>query len=247
MVQFNLLPDVKVEYMKTQKTKRLVILASLALTSLALFVLILLFMIVNVFQKQHISNLSKDIDSKVADLKAEEDLDKVITVQNQVNSLTKLHEAKPAGTRLSDMLFELTPNDAKISSAELDFAGAKISISGSAKSLSVINKYVDTIKFTKYEMTDPSQPDATANQQDEDLKNAFSSVVLDSYSIGNDNVSSQEGKTSYTISFIFDPLIFDNTKNIDLIVPKIISTRSYTEKPSELFEAKPKETKEEGN
>ena len=64
MVQFNLLPDVKLEYLKTQKTKRTVLLGVISVTALAVFIFILLFLIVNVFQKQHLANLDKNIETK---------------------------------------------------------------------------------------------------------------------------------------------------------------------------------------
>lgn len=220
MIQFNLLPDVKIDYMKASRTKRLVMMASVAITALAVFILILLFLIVNVFQKQHLSNLDKDIASSTAELRAIPDLDKVLTVQNQLTQLTKLHDEKPETSRLTTFLVQLTPSDAKISQVSIDFAANTISLSGSAKNLETINKYVDTLKFTEYK-------DAGGVQT-----KAFSGVVLGSYGL------SQEGRTTYSIDAKFEPTIFSGTQTIELVVPNIISTRSVTEKPTDLFEPK---------
>ncbi|MCA9342572.1 hypothetical protein KC950_00970 [Candidatus Saccharibacteria bacterium] len=232
MVQFNLLPDVKLEYVKTQRTKRLVIFGALGVTGICVFILVLLFMLVNVFQRQHIGNLNDDIKQYTADLEKVPELDEVLTIQNQLNVLNGLHEQKPAAQRIYDYLVQLTPSDAKLSEVSINYEENTISLSGSATSLQVINKFVDTVKFTEY-------------QYDDAKDRAFSNVVLSSYGISESD-SAQE-RTSYTIDLIYDPVIFDNTKAVTLVVPPIISTRSITEKPQDLFEPKPIENPIDGN
>ncbi len=232
MIQFNLLPDVKLEYAKTKRTKRTVMLASFSAIALSIFVIVLLFMIVNVFQKQHISHLDHDIDTKTKQLETVPDLDKVLTVQNQLGSLTGLHEAKPAGSRLYTYLIQLTPQDAKISDVEIDFEENKITLEGSAGKLETVNQFVDTIKFTDYK-----NGDSTAK--------AFSEVVLSDFGV--DKAGTKDtGRTSYSIELKYDPIIFDNTKSVELVVPNIISTRSAVEAPSDLFEPT-KALEEQGN
>lgn len=227
MIQFNLLPDVKLEYVKKQRSKRLVMMGSFAVTGICVLIMVLLFMIVNVFQKQHISNLDEDIDQSIADLERIPDLDKVLTIQNQLDSLKGLHETKPAVQRLYTYLIQLTPTDAKISQVTVNFDEQKMTLEGSATSLQVINKFVDTIKFTKYQYGDIDEK-------------AFSEVVLSSYGISQDTTANN--RTTYTIDFTYNPDIFDNTLEVVLSVPAGISTRSITEKPQDLFEAKPAET-----
>lgn len=215
MVQFNLLPDVKLEFMKARRAKRttLVIASLVAIAALTIFVV--LFVMVNVVQRQHLSNLDKDIKRDTAKLQAKPDLNKVLTVQNQLNTLTSLHQQTPATSRLSDYLTQLTPAKATISSVDIDFEASTLTMSGNADNLVTINKFVDTLKFTDYQLDGKTQK-------------AFSEVVLGSFGRG-------ETETSYTISLKFEAVIFDNTKQVKLVVPAIISTRSQTEKPSDLF------------
>ncbi len=220
MIQFNLLPDVKLEYVKTKRTKRTVILGAISVTSLIVFVFVLLFMIVNVFQKQHIGNLTEDIKNKTKELKDVPDLDKVLTVQNQLKALPGLHEAKPATSRLTDYLVQLTPSNAKITDVEVDYEGGTMSINGTATTIEVINQFADILKFTDL-------------KEGESTKRAFSEVVLPSF-----GVASKDGRVNYSLEFKFDPVIFDNTKSVQLVVPSIVSTRSVTEKPTDLFEQK---------
>ncbi len=229
MVQFNLLPDVKLEYLKTQKTKRTVLLGVISVTALAVFIFILLFLIVNVFQKQHLANLDKNIETKTNELKAVPDLDKVLTVQNQLKALPGLHEAKPATSRLTDYLVQLTPADAKITDVTVDYDAGTMTINGTASNIETVNRYVDILKFTEYKEVNGSES-----------KKAFSEVVLSNFGVQPAN----GGRTAYGLQFKFDTAIFDNTKNIQLSVPSIISTRSVTESPTDLFEKK-QETKPE--
>lgn len=59
MIQFNLLPDVKLAFIKARKLKRLVMVGAASVTSVSLAVVILLFIFVNVAQKKHLSDISK--------------------------------------------------------------------------------------------------------------------------------------------------------------------------------------------
>ena len=221
MIQFNLLPSVKLEYIKAARTKRLVITIAVTTASLALLISILLFINVNILQKQHMSNVTKDIKTNVAKLEAIEDIDKVLTVQNQLKTLPSLHQTKPAADRVLGHVKKLTPKAASLSKVTVNFDTSTMVIEGTANSLVTVNKFVDTLKFTKYTTSDSP-----------DQKNAFSEVVLTSFSIDS------EGAT-FQINLKVDPVVFDNTKDVKLIVPSTISTRSQTEKPTDLFKAQP--------
>lgn len=218
MTQFNLLPDVKLEYIRARRMKRTVVGLGLLASGVALAVFVVLFIVVNVVQRQHISNLNQDIENGVAELQAIPDIDKVLTVQNQLNALTPLHEQKPAAARVMSYFTQLTPADASIASINADFTQGTMTVSGSASTLATVNKFVDTLKFTTYTKGD-----------DQTSQNAFSEVVLASF-----GVSDQD--TSYELTFKFNPEIFNNTLDVKLTVPDIISTRSQTEKPTDLFQ-----------
>jgi len=219
MVQFNLLPSVKLEYIKATRTKRMVTSIAVIASLAALAVMALLFVNVNFVQQRHIANLTDDINQKVSELEEIPDIDKVLTVQNQLSVLTKLHEQKPAAQRVLPFLSKVTPQAASISQSTVSFTDNTIVIKGTADNLATVNKFVDTLKFTKFKVG-----------QDGQEQPAFLEVVLTSFSI-----NSQQA--TYQVDFKFDPTIFDNTKEVELVVPSIISTRSQTQKPSDLFQA----------
>lgn len=224
MIQLNLLPDVKLEHIKATKTKRFVVLVSAIVSGAALTVVLLLFLVVGVFQKQHLNNLNKDISRYSQELRDVPELDKILTVQGQLQSLPGLHEKKVVASRLFNYLEQLTPSRASIAVVDIDFVNGRLKITGAANDSTTVNKFVDTLKFTTY-----STPD-------EKTGNAFSSVVLASFS----NSATGAG-ASYQLDLQFDPVIFDSAQEVSLTVPKIITTRSETERPTDLFSPNPKE------
>ncbi len=223
MIQFNLLPDVKQQYIRAARMKRTAIVVSFLIASTSLFIFIMLFLSVYVFQRTHMKNLTNDIQSKTQELKSVPDLDKVLTIQNQLKELPDLHAKKPVTSRLFGYLNKLTPAQVTIGNVTLDFVDSTMSIAGTADSLSTINKFVDTLKFSTY--TDK-------NDSNSENTKIFSDVVLSSF-------SRSDKEATYTITMKFDPAIFDSSKNIEVKVPSITSSRSETEKPGELFKALP--------
>lgn len=226
MIELNLLPDVKQELVKASRIQRIIIVVSLLASAAAIALVITLFSLSQI-QKKHINDLNKDIASKTAQIQKDSQLKKILTVQNQLNSLTALHSSKPAASRLFNYLIQTTPSDVSITNFSVDFSARKVTVTGTAPALSSVNKYVDTLKFTQY----------TVGNSKNNTK-AFSGVVLTSYTVGT------QGGVTYTVNFQYDPVIFDINKKVLLKVPNQTSTRSSTEQPTQVFKDAPKQ---EGN
>jgi hypothetical protein len=229
MIQFNLLPNVKVEYIKAQKTRRMVIAISVVVTVVAI-ALLLLSLAIDGLQKKHLSDLSADVQSRSSRLQAVPELDSILTVQNQLESLTPLHDGKIAAPRLFSYLNQITPSSVSISNFTTDFTMQTATVSGNATNLSDVNQYVDTLKFTTYTTTSDTTP-----------ADAFSNIVLSSFSLGSGQQGSAQ-KASYSITFSYDPALFNNTDTISLDVPTQTTTRSDIAQPSNLFSASPTPT-----
>ena len=221
MIQFNLLPDVKQQYIKAKRQKHTVIVISMLMAATTLFVFVMLFLTVYVFQRAHLRNLNNDIEASTQTLKNTTNLNKILTIQNQLDKLPNLHDKKPLVTRLTNYLSAITPNQVNIGELEADFSEKTITVSGSADSLQSINKFVDTIKFTTFK-----------DNGEESSDKPFTKVVLADH-------ARNDKETTYTIEFGFEAVIFDANHEIALTVPKIVSTRSETEKPTDLFKALP--------
>jgi hypothetical protein len=238
MIQFNLLPDVKQQYIKAIYRRRLITFICIVVAGTFLTIFVLMFLFVRVNQKAHMDNLNKDINTNVATLRKNPDLDKILTIQNQLNNLPKLHDDKVITSRIFEYLSQVTPASATVSDVEVDIENKKIVLKGTADTLLNVNKFVDTLKFTDFKLSGEESKEGKA----------FNSVVLQSFSIGTQSAGgSAPSEVTYQIDFVYDEAIFKNTavdgsaiaNSVKLTVPKIISTRSEVQKPSNLFQQAP--------
>lgn len=223
MIQFNLLPDVKKEYIKAKRTKRLIMSASTLVVAGSIGVVILLFGF-QLAQKKNISDLTDDISRGVTELQSIENLNKILTIQHQLEALPTLHEGKSASSRLFSYLTQITPADVKIRDVSINLEENTITIEGSAPSLASVNRYTDTIKFAKFTATDSTQDAGGEAAEPSEAELAFSDVLTE--------LSRNEEQSSYKITAVFDPVIFDNTQVVVLIIPDTVTTRSTQGKPT---------------
>ncbi len=246
MIQFNLLPDVKIEFLKARRRMRMVVAISIVSSATSVLLFAALFSYVRIGQLGHIKHMDNDINNGVETLRKDApDLDKILTVQNQLNSLPKLHDDKAISSRLFDYMFQLTPSKATISDIELNLDDNTLLIKGNSDSFGTVNKYVDTLKFSEYQLSKSEKPDGTA----------FSNVVLQKFEVVAKNsgaATAAGGTVEYEILASFDPVIFSNIKDIaegkpaiTLVIPNIISARSISDSPGSLFAA-PASTKQNG-
>lgn len=220
MTQFNLLPDIKMEYLRAERIRRIVISVSVILSVASLLLVGFLFSLTRL-QKISINSLATDISKQGGLMSNQTNLNDILTIQNQINTLTTLHQQEPAVANLAGYLNELIPVKANISSLTADFNANTIVLTGNADSLATINQLVDSLKFATYSV-----------QGSAGTKNAFSSVVLSSFGITSQGAS-------YTINFNFDPTLFNITDKVKLIVPSKVTTRSQLDQPTILFKPNP--------
>jgi Tfp pilus assembly protein PilN len=217
MIQFNLLPDVKIEFVKAQRTKRLVVGSAVIATISTLVLFLLLLTAVVVVQKKSISDLDGDIKTYGSELKSTPDINKILTIQNQLGALNGLHNQKVVATRIFSLMQQTTPADVTISDHAVDYTASTMTITGAAPTLDRVNTFIDSLKFTSFVHNDNS------------TSKAFSSVVLAQF--GRD----AEGST-YTITLSFDPLIFSGDEKGTVVVPKTVTTRSVAGQPTDIFQ-----------
>jgi Tfp pilus assembly protein PilN len=227
MIQLNLLPDVKQQYINAQKQRRMFTSVSVLVMGVAVIILVLLFGY-NLALKKHLHDLNKDIADSSQELKSKPNINNILTVQNQLGSLPSLDASKPAASRLfTTYLNELTPSSVAISDFSIDFSGRTITITGTSSSLSNVNQYIDTLKKTTFTTTAYS---AKAP--------AFSNIVLSTFGI-NTQTSSPSQAASYTITLAYNPTIFNIAESaVTLNVPSI-TTRADVNSPTDLFQAGP--------
>lgn len=206
MVQFNLLPDVKLEYVKVRRTRNLMAAIALVVGAVSLGIMLFSLFYVQVVQRKSLSDLNDDITKYSKEIKNIDDLDQILTVQNQLRTLTGLHNDKPSASRLFGFITQVTPSQASLNKLGVNFAESKMTIGGAAPTLDVVSTYTDTLKATKFITTASNQP-----------QKAFSEVVLSSFA------RDDKGAT-FTITLKYEPTLFKMTEAPQLIIPKGVVT-----------------------
>ena len=219
MIQFNLLPDVKIQYLRARRQEHLVVVISTLATIAGIAVVVILLGTVYAVQKKSLSDLNRDIASDSQQLQSTQNLSKILTVQNQLKTLPGLDAQKPVATRLAGFLSQITPSAVSISKLDVNFTQNTMTITGNSDMISTVTTFADTLKNTTY----------AVQQTGASGKPAFSKVVLSSF-------SRDKNGATYTISLSFDPVIFSEASDVSLSVPdSLIPARSAVQ-PTALFQ-----------
>lgn len=190
-VQFNLLPDVKLDYIKGQKIRNMVVSIAFLVSGASLAILIIMLTATYGIQRKQLGDATKQITTSTKDLEAIPNLNQVLTVHNQLNTLVGLHDSKHISSRLFTYLSQVTPTNASLGNLNIDFVTNQMTINGTADSQAAVNAFADNLKFAKYSVASSSP------------LTAFPSVLESSFNINPSNVS-------YTLSVQFDPNLFTN-------------------------------------
>lgn len=220
-VQFNLLPQSKMQSVRAARNRRFIITIAFLASAASLAVFLLTLFSVDVIQTKQLSDANKAITDTTAKIKQNNNLDKILTIQNQLVSLASLHQNKHVASRLFNYLPQITPSNVHIGSLNIDFDTGVMSISGTADSPHSVNIFIDTLKFTNLALPGQTTP-----------KSAFPSVIENSYGIG-------QGNVSFSLTIHFDPSLFSNAivdsdhKPVSptLKVPSLTTTRSVLNDP----------------
>lgn len=225
MIQINLLPDLKKEFIKSQKTKGLVITTAVLITLGAIGLSVLLFVYVNFGQQLQISLITGNIKEKADELAAVPDVDQYLTVQNQLSSVTMLHDQKGNYSRLFGFLNVLNPsppNNVNLSRAQLLTIDKSVVFSGTTGSFEALNVFVDTLKNAKIEYLVDGQGEPIEGQM-------FTQVYTQDSGLGK---VSDQAIVSFTVKAVYSDVVFDaRNTNVVANVPNITTTSSVTGAP----------------
>jgi Tfp pilus assembly protein PilN len=219
MIEFNLLPDVKIAFIKAERQKKLVISISTIASVAAIALFVLLFTFVHVVQTKSMGDLTTDIKTRGKTLTDTKDLNKILTVQSQLSVLDDLHGKKIISSRMFTYLQSVTPKTTTIGDLKADYTANTLEITGNAQSLAAIYTYADSLKNTMFTTQDNNTPE-----------HAFKDVVLTSVS-----VTSDKGP-QYTFNLTFDPLLFQQDQTVKIETKKTSETRLDDSRPSSVFQ-----------
>lgn len=224
MIQLNLLPDIKKEFINAQKTRAVVVSSSILVTLGAIGLSILLFIYVTFLQQLQITLATNDIKSKTQQLNSVADLDKYLTVQNQLAALPGLHDGKGIYSRMLSFLPILNPNapnSVVLSKLQLSTTDKIVGLTGTTKSFESLNVFVDTLQNAE-----ATYKDASGAQQKTRI---FSTIFVQNSSIDKSNGGN---RVAFTVNATYRDPVFDATNTeVTATVPNIQTSQSVTESP----------------
>ena len=198
MIQINLLPDVKQEYLRAQQTKQLVIVLSVVASILSMTLLVLLFLYVQLVQPRHRANVQRDIDSGITELKSKQDAVKIVTVQGVLEQLPALQDKKMITSSVFGYLTSFTPKAISYNEVKLDLASNTLTLTGQAQALEQTNELANNLKSATFTYT---SGDSQQSIQ------PFSKVVF--ASLGKSEQSSGGKDVAFQLTIAIDPVMFN--------------------------------------
>jgi Tfp pilus assembly protein PilN len=200
MIEINLIPDVKRELLKAQRTRTAVITGSITASIIAgalVAALVVYVYGVQTVRSAILDGQIKDGDAKLAKV---EDLSKILTIQNQLGQISTLNSEKNIDSRLFDVLAAVIPpepNNVSVSLVSIDAETETIRIEGQTRgydSMEVFKKTLDSAIFDYQEDGETSSDKLASNI----------SVSDTSYGENNDN----QKVLRFVLTFTYSEKIF---------------------------------------
>ncbi len=262
MIEINLIPDVKKELLKANKTRNFVVTISIFVGVGALALVAVLGLILG-GQNITIGELNKSIVKKSSQLGEVEDLNKMLTIQNQLAAIPGLNDGKPITSRvlgLLDVINASSADEIEISNLNLDVETNTLTIEGQTPAgYPAIEAMVKTINkatlsydvrqeqaLTNEENSSKdTQNNTTVNENAEPIKLLTEDLALGEVSYGRDSDGVESARFSLTLILNEE---FLNVKNENVrvrILHKGNATDSYLGIPESIFAERAKDIKNE--
>lgn len=231
MIELNLLPDVKKEFIKAQRTRNVVVSGAIMVTIVAIGAIAFFATTVYGAQQLVISTLNTQIKDNFKELESKKEINKYLAIQSQLKSLDEVSGQRALYGRVFDYFQQLNPappSNVTIYSLDLTKTDTRIVIFGSAGNFEAVNNFKYTLENAKLTY------DVAGEQQEMPL---FTLVTAKQPSLSTTN-----GVTEANFSFdlVFAPEAFSmDTTNPKVVVPKLITSDSDQNAPKELFGTSP--------
>ena len=162
MFEINLVPDVKAEMIKAQKTRNVVFFVAATVSAIAIGLVVLLFSI-KLGQDLKISGQDSQLKQMSSKIKEYDGLESLLTVQKQLSDLEKISDNKTLLSRVFTVLYSMvianSDDEVRISSISADFATSDLSFDGQAIAgqstdgfeFRVLDSFTKSVELMKYD------------------------------------------------------------------------------------------------
>ena len=150
MIEINLIPDVKRELLKAQRTRGMVISGSIITSLITGGVVVVLLLYVYGVQTVRGAVLDTGIDDQASELAQVEDLSKILTIKNQLKVISDINAQKNIDSRIFDVITAIVPpdpNKVEISEISINSDESIIKIDGQTRayeSMAVFKKTLES-------------------------------------------------------------------------------------------------------
>jgi len=226
MIEVNLIPDVKQEYIRAQRMRSMVVSGSIfAMIGAAGLVVVL----GGFLGMQKVAEVVQDrnIEKEYAALRGTKNIGDLLTIQNQLSKIPDVNKNKVVSSRLFDVMTAinpLPPNDIRMSSVSLNPSKNTITIEGSAA-----GSFTATDILTKTITKTSIETDATT-------KPLAGEVTLSDTNYGQDANGAKVLR--FKLSFKYPKELFSNSvSRVDIVSPtgRIDATDSKAHVPDDLL------------
>lgn len=188
MSKINLVPDFRLEKIKTKRRNFLITFFS-AITIIIMVVLVVLLQSLQYVQKYNLERTEKDISKTKDELKEYSDIESmVINIEQGLKAIDEMSKSESKWSLFLPELEKITPNDIRFSDFNQEGTTFKARAEGqNITSLARLIKSLETYKYVKPET--PSTPDASNEQTVQNQGKAlFKNIVVTGYTKeGSDN------------------------------------------------------------
>lgn len=233
MIELNLLPDVKKEFIKAQRTRNTVITSAVLITFVAAGIVVLLALTVYAGQAVYIATKTSDIKKAQATLSSVPEIDKYLTVQNQLSNIDSIHSGKYIYSRVFGYLQQLNPskpNNVALSSVKVQKEENLLLLTGTARNFEAVGVFQETLKRAEFSYKENGQGEVQTVP-------LFSSVTLLSTNISN---TEDTPLSNFEFSLVLPEVsLLPTTTDIKITVPVLTTSDADQNAPKAIFGTKP--------
>ncbi len=232
MIELNLLPDVKKEFIKAQRTRNSVISGAILVCIVAVGVIAMLATTVYGAQKVLKDNLSKEIVSNHKKVEEKQEINKYLAIQSQLKYLDEGASQRSVYGRLLEYLPQLNPAppfNITLYEVKLTKEVTTINMTGVASSFEAVNNFKNTLERATFVYTNSNKETVEVPM--------FTSVTSAAPTLA---TTDGQVKALFDFTITFAPEAFDPaSKDPKISVPKLVTSDGDQNAPKELFGIQP--------
>lgn len=238
MIELNLLPDLKKEFIRAQRTRNTVVSGAIMVSLAAGGAVLLFATVVYGGQAQWISNLNNEITNHHRELENKDEINKYLAIQSQLESLSTTSANRAEYGLLLRYLPQLNPAppfNITLFDADLMTETSTLTLSGAANNFESVNNFRYTLE----------QAQLITGVEGQDNIVMFTDVQSSPPTL-----ATQDGVTKalFTFTLIYAPEIFAESLNDPKVeVPRLTTSDSDQNAPRQLFESPPPEEDRESS